>query len=254
MNREKLIKILLEHEDFFDIDDLKNFNDSLHDFDFLTRFDAECQGLDWERGGILSQCFSRNEILHVRGGFFMSGNSLRAPHYKTIRLINYRGKLPSDLVENNSESLDIRASEVDLERCRDYVQSIIVRGSRVESDTTNKTGLWIMDSKSDIQIISRSNHPPMQTVLVKIMGDNSSFIFSSVVNRKEAQFVDIEIFGSNNKIGIDLSKFGEKSKVEIRALYSAEGNQIGIRGVRPDLIYLEDDVEENNKVIIHGRD
>lgn len=243
MNREKLIKTLLEHEDFFDIDDLKNFNDSLHDFDFLTRFDAECQGLDWERGGILSQCFSRNEVLHVRGGFFMSGNSLRAPHYKTIRLINYRGKLPSDLVERNDESLDIRASEVDLEKCRDYIQSIIVRGSKIESDTTNKTGLWMIDSKSDVQIISRSDHPPMQTVLIKVMGDNSSILFGSTVKRKEAQCVNIEIFGNNNKIGIDLDNFGDKSRVELRSLHSAEGNKIVIRGVRSDLIYAGEGVE-----------
>lgn len=243
MNKDKLIKTLLEHEENLDLDDLKNLNSSLHDFDFLTRVDAECQELDWERGGFLSKCFSRNEVLHVRGGFFMSGNSLRAPHYKTIRLINYRGKLPSDLVERNDESLDIRASEVDLERCRDYMQSVIVRGSKVESSTTNKTGLWMIYSKSDVQIISRPNHPPMQTVLVKIMGDNSSFNFSSVVNRKEAQFVDVEIFGSNNKIGIDLSNFGEKSRVELRSLYSAERNKIVIRGVRPDMIYADEGVD-----------
>lgn len=243
MNRKKLIKTLLEHEENLDLDDLKNLNSSLHDFDFLTRVDAECQELDWERGGFLSKCFSRNEVLHVRGGFFMSGNSLRGHHYKTIRLINYRGKLPSDLVERNDESLDIRASEVDLEKCRDYIRSIIVRGSKVESDTTNKTGLWMIDSKSDVKIVSRSDHPPMQTVLIKVMGDNSSILFGSTVKRKEAQCVNIEIFGNNNKIGIDLSNFGEKSRVELRSLHSAEGNKIVIRGVRPDLIYAGEGVE-----------
>lgn len=243
MNRKKLIKTLLEHEENLDLDDLKNLNSSLHDFDFLTRVDAECQELDWERGGFLSKCFSENEVLHVRGGFFMSGNSLRGPHYKTIRLINYRGKLPSDLVERNDESLDIRASEVDLEKCRDYIRSIIVRGSKVESDTTNKTGLWMIDSKSDVKIVSRSDHPPMQTVLIKVMGDNSSILFGSTVKRKEAQCVNIEIFGNNNKIGIDLDNFGDKSRVELRSLHSAEGNKIVIRGVRPDLIYAGEGVE-----------
>lgn len=239
MNRDKLIKTLLEHEENLDLDDLKNLNDSLHDFDFLTRIDSELQELDWERGGALSKCFSGNEVLHVRGGFFMSSNSLRGPHYRTIRLINYRGKLPSDLVESNDESLDIRASEVDLEKCRDYIQSIIVRGSKVESSTTNKTGLWMVDSKSDVQIVSRSDHPPMQTVIIKVMGDDSTILFGSTVKRKENQAVDVEIFGSNNKIGIDLSNFGEKSRVELRALKMAEGNQIGIRGVRKDLIYAD---------------
>ena len=243
MNRYKLIKTLLEHEENLDLDDLKNLNSSLHDFDFLTRVDAECQELDWERGEFLSKCFSMNEVLHVRGGFFMSGNSLRGHHYKTIRLINYRGKLPSDLVERNDESLDIRASEVDLEKCRDYIQSIIVRGSKVESDTTNKTGLWMIDSKSDVKIVSRSDHPPMQTVLIKVMGDNSSILFGSTVKRKEAQCVNIEIFGNNNKIGIDLDNFGDKSRVELRSLHSAEGNKIVIRGVRPDLIYAGEGVE-----------
>lgn len=243
MNREKLIKTLLEHEENLDLDDLKNLNSSLHDFDFLTRVDAECQELDWERGGALSRCFREKEVLHVRGGFFMSGNSLRGPHYKTIRLINYRGKLPSDLVESNDESLDIRASEVDLEKCRDYIQSVIVRGSKVESDTTNKTGLWMIDSKSDVQIVSRSDHPLMQTALIKVMGDNSSIIFGSTVKRKENQCVNVEIFGSNNKIGIDLSNFGEKSRVEIRALKMAEGNKIVIRGVRPDLIYADEGLD-----------
>lgn len=243
MNRDKLIKTLLEHEENLDIDDLENLNDSLHDFDFLTRVDLELQELDWERGEFLSKCFSMNEVLHVRGGFFMSGNSLRGHHYKTIRLINYRGKLPSDLVERNDESLDIRASEVDLEKCRDYIQSIIVRGSKVESDTTNKTGLWMVDSKSDVKIVSISDHPPMQTVLIKVMGDNSTIIFSSTVKRKEAQVVDIEIFGSNNKIGIDLSNFGDKSRVELRSLKSAKGNQIRIRGVRRDLIYADEGLD-----------
>lgn len=243
MNRDRLIKTLLEHEENLDLDDLKNLNSSLHDFDFLTRVDAECQELDWERGGFLSKCFSRNEVLHVRGGFFMSGNSLRGPHYKTIRLINYRGKLPSDLVERNDESLDIRASEVNLEKCRDYIQSIIVRGSKVESDTTNKTGLWMIDSKSDVKIVSRSDHPPMQTILIKVMGDNSMITFGSTVKRKEAQVVDIEIFGSNNKIGVDLNNFGDRSRIELRALKSAKGNQIGIRGVRPDMIYADKGVE-----------
>lgn len=244
MNREKLIKTLLEHEENLDLDDLKNLNSSLHDFDFLTRVDAECQELDWERGGALSKCFGSNEVLHVRGGIFHAlGNSLRGPHYKTIRLINYRGEIPGFLVANNDESLDIRASEVDLEKCRDYIQSIIVRGSKVESDTTNKTGLWMIDSKSDVQIVSRSEHPPMQTILIKVMGDNSTIIFNSTVKRKEAQVVDIEIFGSNNKIGIDLSNFGDKSGVELRSLKSAKGNQIGIRGVRSDLIYAGEGVE-----------
>ena len=243
MNRYKLIKTLLEHEENLDLDDLKNLNSSLHDFDFLTRVDAECQELDWERGGFLSKCFSGNEVLHVRGDFFMSGNSLRGHHYKTIRLINYRGKLPSDLVERNDESLDIRASEVDLEKCRYYIQSIIVRGSKVESDTTNKTGLWMIDSKSDVKIVSRSDHPPMQTVLIKVMGDNSSILFGSTVKRKEAQCVNIEIFGNNNKIVIDLDNFGDKSRVELRSLHSAEGNKIVIRGVRPDLIYAGEGVE-----------
>lgn len=101
----------------------------------------------------------------------------------------------------------------------------------------------MVDSKSDVKIVSRSDHPPMQTVLIKVMGDNSTIIFSSTVKRKEAQVVDIEIFGSNNKIGIDLSNFGEKSKVELRSLYSAKGNQIVIRGVRPDLIYADEGVD-----------
>lgn len=243
MNRDKLIKTLLEHEENLDLDDLKNLNSSLHDFDFLTRVDAECQELDWERGGFLSKCFSRNEVLHVRNEFFMGGNSLRGAHYKTIRVINYRGEIPGFLVANNDESLDIRASEVDLERCRDYIQSITVRGSKVESSTTNKTRLWTVDSKSDVQIVSRSDHPPMQTVLIKVMGDNSSILFGSTVKRKEAQAVNVEIFGSNNKIGIDLSLFGENSRVEIRALKMAEGNRIGIRGVRPDLIYADEGLD-----------
>lgn len=243
MNRYKLIKTLLEHEENLDLDDLKNLNSSLHDFDFLTRVDAECQELDWERGEFLSKCFSMNEVLHVRGGFFMSGNSLRGLHYKTIRVINYRGEIPGFLVTNNDESLDIRASEVDLEKCRDYIQSIIVRGSKVESSTTNKTGLWMIDSKSDVQIVSRSDHPPMQTVLIKVMGDNSTILFGSTVKRKEAQCVNIEIFGNNNKIGIDLDNFGDKSRVELRSLHSAEGNKIVIRGVRPDLIYAGEGVE-----------
>lgn len=144
---------------------------------------------------------------------------------------------------NNDESLDIRASEVDLEKCRDYIQSVIVRGSKVESGTTNKTGLWMVDSKSDVQIVSRSDHPPMQTVLIKVMGDDSTIVFSSTVKRKEAQFVNIEIFGNNNKIGIDLSNFGEKSRVELRSLYSAEGNKIVISGVRPDLIYADEGLD-----------
>lgn len=243
MNREKLIKTLLEHEENLDLDDLKNLNSSLHDFDFLTRVDAECQELDWERGGALSRCFKEREVLHVRNEFFMGGNSIRGPHYKTIRVINYKGELPSFLVANNDESLDIRASEVDLERCRDYIQSVIVRGSKVESGTTNKTGLWMIDSKSEVKIVSRSDHPPMQTVLVKVMGDNSSILFGSTVKRKEAQCVNIEIFGSNNKIGIDMGNFGEKSRVELRSLYSAEGNKIVIRGVRPDLIYADEGLD-----------
>lgn len=243
MNREKLIKTLLEHEENLDINDLKNLSNTLNNIDFLNTFDSMVKELDWERGGALSKCFSGNEVLHVRGGFFMSSNSLRGPHYRTIRLINYRGKLPSDLVERNDESLDIRASEVDLEKCRDYIQSIIVRGSKVESSTTNKTGLWMVDSKSDVKIVSKSDHPPMQTFLIKVMGDNSTIIFSSTVKRKEAQVVDIEIFGSNNKIGIDLSNFGDKSRVELRSLKSAKGNQIGIRGVRRDLIYADEGLD-----------
>jgi hypothetical protein len=244
MNRDKLIKTLLEHEENLDIDDLKNLNDYyLHDFDFLTRVDSELQELDWERGGVLSKCFKEKEVLHIRNEFFMGGNSLRGLHYKTIRVINYRGEIPGFLVTNNDESLDIRASEVDLEKCRDYIQSIIVRGSKVESDTTNKTGLWMIDSKSDVKIVSRSDHPPMQTVLIKVMGDNSSILFGSTVKRKEAQCVNIEIFGNNNKIGIDLDNFGDKSRVELRSLHSAEGNKIVIRGVRPDLIYAGEGVE-----------
>jgi hypothetical protein len=244
MNRDKLIKTLLEHEENLDIDDLKNLNDYyLHDFDFLTRVDSELQELDWERGGVLSKCFKEKEVLHIRNEFFMGGNSLRGLHYKTIRVINYRGEIPGFLVTNNDESLDIRASEVDLEKCRDYIQSIIVRGSKVESSTTNKTGLWMIDSKSDVQIVSRSDHPPMQTVLIKVMGDNSTILFDSTVKRKEAQYVNIEIFGNNNKIGIDLNNFGEKSRVELRALYSAGGNKIVISGVRPDLIYADEGLD-----------
>lgn len=243
MNRDRLIKTLLEHEENLDLDDLKNLNSSLHDFDFLTRVDAECQELDWTRGGHLSSCFKEKEVLHVRNEFFMGGNSLRGAHYKTIRVINYRGEIPGFLVANNDESLDIRASEVDLEKCRDYIQSIIVRGSKVESSTTNKTGLWMIDSKSDVKIVSRSDHPPMQTVLIKVMGDDSTILFGSTVKRKENQHINLEIFGSNNKIGIDLSNFGDQSRVEIRALKMAEGNKIGIRGVRKDLIYAEDGVD-----------
>ena len=243
MNRYKLIKTLLEHEENLDLDDLKNLNDSLHDFDFLTRVDSELQELDWERGGALSKCFREKEVLHVRNEFFMGGYSLRGAHYKTIRVINYRGEIPSFLVANNDESLDIRASEVDLEKCRDYIRSIIARGSKVESNTTNKTWLWMVDSKSDVKIVSRSNHPPMQTVLIKIMGDDSTILFGSTVKRKENQHINLEIFGSNNKIGIDLSNFGDQSMVEIRALKMTEGNQIGIRGVRKDLIYAEDGVD-----------
>lgn len=99
------------------------------------------------------------------------------------------------------------------------------------------------DSKSEVKIVSRSDHPPMQTVLIKVMGDNSSILFGSTVKRKEAQCVNIEIFGNNNKIGIDLDNFGDKSRVELRSLHSAEGNKIVIRGVRPDLIYAGEGVE-----------
>ena len=102
---------------------------------------------------------------------------------------------------------------------------------------------WLIDSNSDVKIVSRSDHPPMQTVLIKVMGDNSSILFGSTVKRKEAQCVNIEIFGNNNKIGIDLDNFGDKSRVELRSLHSAEGNKIVIRGVRPDLIYAGEGVE-----------
>lgn len=244
MNKDKLIKTLLEHEENLDLDDLKNLSNTLNNIDFLSKFDLMVKELDWERGGVLSKCFSGKGILHVRDDeFFMGGNSLRDSNYKTIRVINYNGELPSYLVKHNDRSLDIRASEVDLERCRDYIQSITVRGSKVESTTTNKTGLWMVDSKSDVKIVSRSDHPPMQTVLIKVMGDNSSILFGSTVKRKEAKCVNIEIFGSNNKIGIDLSNFGERSRVELRALKSAEGNKIMIRGVRRDSIYAENEVD-----------
>lgn len=244
MNREKLIKTMLEHEENLDLDDLKNLSNTLNNIDFLNTFDSMVKELDWERGGALSKCFSDRGILHVRDDeFFMGGNSLRDSNYKTIRVINYNGELPSYLVETNDRSLDIRASEVDLEGCRDYIQSITVRGSKVESNTANKTGLWMIDSKSDVKIVSRSDHPPMQTVLIKVMGDNSSILFGSTVKRKEAQCVNIEIFGNNNKIGIDLDNFGDKSRVELRSLYSAEGNKIMIRGVRRDSIYAENEVD-----------
>lgn len=64
MDREKLVKIVLESEEEIDLEDVRRLNNrDTPDSLFLTELNTLAGDLDWSIGSPASECFEENEII-----------------------------------------------------------------------------------------------------------------------------------------------------------------------------------------------
>ena len=92
MDREKLVKIVLESEEDLDLGDIRMLQEKDYpDSFFLTELGTIVEDIDWSIGSPASKCFEENEI--VRSPEEDYKGSYRDTSREVVRFINYRGEI-----------------------------------------------------------------------------------------------------------------------------------------------------------------
>lgn len=233
MNRDKLMRALMENEElsYEDLAEIYKYEDCSPKPDSFVRYLSKFHSVDFRLGSAVSECFSDGEIL---SGEFQS-------EWCLARVISDTYVIPfKDEITFYSSVFTLDPDN----QSKHPIENIELNGSELTTIIPPPTSELILKDYSKVNLnLTKKSRGSMHLYRVLVEGDNSSILFGSTVKRKEAQCVNIEIFGNNNKIEIDLDNFGDKSRVELRSLHSAEGNKIVIRGVRSDLIYAGEGVE-----------
>ena len=135
MDREKLVKIVLESEEEIDLEDVRRLNNrDTPDSLFLTELNTIAGDLDWSIGSEASKCFEENEVIRSPDSPLYVGYH-RDTSREVVRFINYRGEITNLTIERRDKVVEFRASDVTISKdFNEYKPKIKTCGSKVVSN------------------------------------------------------------------------------------------------------------------------
>lgn len=134
MDREKLIRVVLESEEELYLEDIRRLQEKDYpDSFFLTELGTIVEDIGWSIGSPASKCFEENEI--VRSPEEDYKGSYRDTSREVVRFINYRGEITNLTTERRDKALEFRASDVTISKdFNKYKPKIKTCGSKVVSN------------------------------------------------------------------------------------------------------------------------
>lgn len=252
MDREKLVKIVLESEEELYLEDIRRLQDKDYpDSFFLTELGTIVEDIDWSIGSPASKCFEENEI--VRSPEEDYKGSYRDTSREVVRFINYRGEITNLTIERRDKAVEFRASDVIIPKdFNDYKPKIKTWGSRVVSNKYEPFSEWIIDSNSDVKIVNlnKTRGLGVDDIVISILGDNSEVLFSNEVFLETRINVTLVLYGENNKVIIDMDNFGIRSGVTLKRMSFAKNNEVIVRHMVPEFVVkTEKNLTDNNNTL-----
>lgn len=252
MDREKLIRVVLESEEELYLEDIRRLQEKDYpDSFFLTELGTIVEDIDWSIGSPASKCFEENEI--VRSPEEDYKGSYRDTSREVVRFINYRGEITNLTIEGRDKAVEFRASDVTISKdFNEYKPKIKTCGSKVVSNVYGGFTEWLIDSNSDVKIVNLSESwSPVDDILISVVGDNSEFVFRNEVS---LELVNVEVtlvlYGENNKVIIDMDNFGIRSGVTLKRMSFAKNNEVVVRHMVPEFVVkTEKNFTDNNNTL-----
>lgn len=251
MDREKLVKIVLESEEEIDLEDVRRLNNrDTPDSLFLTELNTIAGDLDWRVGSEASKCFSKNEIIRSPEEDYVG--SYWDVNRDVVRFINYKGELNGYEIKARDKAIEFRASDVVIPKDFDeYKQTIKICGSEV---VVNKAGVcseWQIDSNSNVEIVNEKEcWSAFDNIMINLVGNNSEVVFRSEALLPATNLnINLILYGENNKVMIDMGNFGIKSEVKIKRMSFAKNNEVTVRHMIPEFVEIEENFTDNNNLI-----
>lgn len=251
MDREKLIRVVLESEEDLYLDDLRRLYDKdVPDSLFLTELNTIAGDLDWRVGNEASKCFEENEVIRSPESPLYEGY-YRDVYRDLVRFINYRGELKDSVLKMRDRAIEFRASDVIIPKdFNDYKKAIKTLGSRLRVHNYEIAAEWRIDSDSDVEIANESKKgwSSFDNIVISVVGNNSEFVFRNEVS---LELVNIEVtlilYGENNKVTIDMDNFGIRSGVNLKRMSFAKNNEVVVRHMVPEFVVkAEKNFTDNN--------
>lgn len=252
MDREKLVKIVLESEEDLDLGDIRMLQEKdIPDSLFITELNTLAGDLDWSIGSPASECFEENEIIRSPDSPLYTGYH-RDTSREVVRFINYRGEITNLTTERRDKALEFRASDVTISKdFNEYKPKIKTCGSKVVSNVYGGFTEWLIDSNSDVKIVNLSESwSPVDDILISVVGDNSEFVFRNEVFLETRINVTLVLYGENNKVIIDMDNFGIRSGVTLKRMSFAKNNEVIVRHMVPEFVVkTEKNLTDNNNTL-----
>lgn len=250
MDREKLVKVVIESEEDLDLEDIRMLQEKdIPDSLFLTELNTIAGDLDWSIGSEASKCFEENEVIRSPDSPLYVGYH-RDVYRDLVRFINYRGEFKDSVLKTRDRAIEFRASDVIIPKdFNDYKTAIKTLGSRFKVYNYGVTSEWRIDSNSDVKITNENKKGwcSFDNIVIRVVGDNSEFVFSSEVPLELVNIdVTLVLFGENNKVIIDMNNFGIKSGVNLKRMPIAKNNEVIVRHMIPDFVQVEENFTDNN--------
>lgn len=254
MDREKLVKVVIESEEDLDLEDIRMLQEKdIPDSLFLTELNTIAGDLDWSIGSEASKCFEENEVIRSPDSPLYVGYH-RDVYRDLVRFINYRGEFKDSVLKTRDRAIEFRASDVIIPKdFNDYKTAIKTLGSRLKVYNYGVTSEWRIDSNSDVKITNENKKGwcSFDNIVIRVVGDNSEFVFSSEVPLELVNIdVTLVLFGDNNQVKIDLTNFKNMSVV-ISFGTAAMGNKVEIIGANENNLNVMDEKTslKNNTLI-----
>ena len=252
MDREKLVKIVLESEGELDLEDIRRLQEKgLPDSLFLTELNTLAGDLDWSIGSPVSKCFGENEIIRSPEEDYTG--SYRDASREVVRFINFRGEVKDSVLKIRDKALEFRASDVIIPKdFNDYKPKIKTWGSRVVSNKYGPFSEWIIDSNSDVKIVNlnKTRNLSADDIVISVLGNNSEVLFSNEVFLETRINVTLVLYGENNKVIIDMDNFGIRSGVTLKRMSFAKNNEVIVRHMVPEFVVkTEKNLTDNNNTL-----
>lgn len=239
MDREKLVKIVLESEEDLDLGDIRMLQEKdIPDSLFITELNTLAGDLDWSIGSPASECFEENEIIRSPDSPLYTGYH-RDTSREVVRFVNYRGEFKDSVLKTRDKAIEFRASDVIIPKdFNDYKPKIKTCGSKVVSNVYGGFTEWLIDSKSDVKIVNLSKTwSSVDNIVISVIGDNSEVLFSNEVSLELTNIeVTLVLYGENNKVVIDMNNFGIKSGVNLKKMSFAKNNEVTVRHMVPEFV------------------
>lgn len=154
MDREKLVKIVLESEEDLDLGDIRMLQEKdIPDSLFITELNTLAGDLDWNIGSPASECFEENEIIRSPSPLYIGYH--RDSSREVVRFVNYRGEFKDSVLKTRDKAIEFRASDVTISKdFNEYKPKIKTCGSKVVSNMYGGFTEWLIDSNSDVKIVN----------------------------------------------------------------------------------------------------